>query len=185
MASNNNIAMYQSWKDCYQKKGEEDNDWNHQLSDFDDFPSDYLLNPDALKLCIDQYQYKNIIIIPAGSYLVRCVHSCFMFEGDAVGISGSRRSPPFKSLRTDQIVKAFMEPRATRSLDEAWIPSVEEFRDCDDADDFKTSSSLSKAKEGPPNRISGEEPNPLGSTPQSSSSWTSIALNALETSLSE
>jgi hypothetical protein len=68
---------------------------------------------------------------------VRCIHSCFIFEGEAIGILGSRRSSPFKTLRTEQIVKGFKEPRATRSWDKGWVPSVQEFRDCSSADEFK------------------------------------------------
>jgi hypothetical protein len=88
--NNNNNNMHQSWKeDCYQKKGEEKGtDWTKELSAFDDFPSDYLLDADAFKDCIHQHQHKNFILVPPGADQVRCVHTCYILEGEAIGILG-------------------------------------------------------------------------------------------------
>jgi hypothetical protein len=58
-----------------------------------------------------------------------------------IGILGPRQSSLFKSLNIDQVVKQFAEPRTTRTSDSlgeaSWIPSMEEFMDCDDVEEFK------------------------------------------------
>jgi hypothetical protein len=58
-----------------------------------------------------------------------------------VGILGSRRTSPFKSLNIDQAVKRLLGPKTTRtsdpSRDEGWLPTMEEFIGCANADEFK------------------------------------------------
>jgi hypothetical protein len=153
MADKNRNEMYESLKDCYQKGGKEGIGWiasdiDPKLSVFDDLPNEYAGKPEVFKECIVQYQHEHIILISAGNDLVRCLHSCFVFEEsdkptEVVGILGMRRSSPFKTLNVDHAVKRFAEPRTTRSGSgsKAFIPSMEEFLECEDEVEFKNLTS--------------------------------------------
>jgi hypothetical protein len=145
-------TRYDSWKEYYQKKGEEETGLVRHLqrakiSYLDEFPSQYANDPGAFKEKVALFPYGNFILLPAGTNQVRCLHSCFIF-GDlgeptqVIGILGSRRSSPFKSLNIDQAVKQFTEPRNTRNSDssrgDTWIPSMEEFMECENVEEFKS-----------------------------------------------
>jgi hypothetical protein len=58
-----------------------------------------------------------------------------------VRILGSRRSSPFKTINIDHAMKPFSKPRSTRTSeargDEVWIPTMEEFMYCKNAEEFK------------------------------------------------
>jgi hypothetical protein len=153
MANNNRNEMYSAWTDYYQKGGKESVGWiggdlDPKISVFDDFPTEYAGDPEAFKELIVQNPNESFILIPAGNELVKCLHSCFVFEepdkpAKVVGIMGMRRSSPFKILNVDHAVKRLAEPRATRSgsRSEAFIPSMEEFLECEDEDQFKNLTS--------------------------------------------
>ena len=134
-------ARYDSWEDYYLKKGKEETGLVRHLSQanlsaLDGLPDEYADKPAIFKEKITLFPYGNFIIIPAGTNQIRCIHSCFVFSDpgnptEVIGILGSRRSSPFKSLNIDQAVRSFTEPRNTRnsetSGDDSWIPSMEEF----------------------------------------------------------
>jgi hypothetical protein len=76
---------------------------------------------------------------------VRIIHHCFV-HGDprsptvVVGISGMRRTSPFKTINSNQAMTPFAKPRATRGggNDISFLPSMGEFLGCcENASDFK------------------------------------------------
>jgi hypothetical protein len=103
-------------------------------------------DPAGFKDSVAQYYYGNCILVPAGNNQVRCIHSCFVFGGlrkptEIVGILGSRRSSPFKSVNIDHAVKLLTEPRTTRTSEstggELWLPTMEEFLGCENEEAFR------------------------------------------------
>jgi hypothetical protein len=150
--NNNNHKRYDSWVEYYKEKGEERTGLIRHLARADlsflhDLPTKYVGKPAVFKENVAQYSYGNFILVPSGTNKVRCIHSCFLFgelgkPSKVVGISGSRRTSPFKTLNTEHAVKLFSgPPRTTRAseekVDEAWIPTMEEFMDCDTVEGFK------------------------------------------------
>jgi hypothetical protein len=115
------------------------------LSSLDDLPRTYAGKPTAFKENILKHSPGNFILIPFGVNLVTCVHSCFVFgepgePSTVVGILGTRRSSPFKTINVDHAIRALSEPRTTRASekqDKLWMPTMEEFMACANVDEFK------------------------------------------------
>jgi hypothetical protein len=115
MADYINKKRCDSWGECYLEKGKESGNFGSiargKLSFFDDLPKKHASYKAALKGDVAEFNYGNFILIPVGTNKVRCIHSCFLFselEKDplqVIGILGSRRTSPFKSLNIDQAVK--------------------------------------------------------------------------------
>jgi hypothetical protein len=161
MANYVSNVRYASWEDYYLKKKRDPESHFYRLttkrlSAFDSLPIDYVNRPDAFKNVVESYPEGNFIIIPAGGNLVRCIHHCFVFDepggtSHVIGISGSRRSSPFKSLNIESLVKPLLEPRARRNSEqdggESWAPTMIEFFSCRNADEFK--DIIAKEKEEP------------------------------------
>jgi hypothetical protein len=149
--NNNNDKRYHSWEEYYKRKGEERTGLMHHLaradlSFLDDLPREYVGKPTIFKDNMAQYLYGNFILVPVGTDQVRCIHSCFVFgelgkPSNVVGILGSRRTSPFKTLNIEHAVRPFSGPRTTRASeekgDEAWIPTMEEFMECTTVGGFK------------------------------------------------
>jgi hypothetical protein len=77
MANNMNKKKY------YQTKGEESTGLIRYLAlaefpSFDGLPREYAGKPAAFKESVGQYLYGNFILVPFGTNLVRCIHSCFI-----------------------------------------------------------------------------------------------------------
>jgi hypothetical protein len=151
MADNkDNDEVYDSWEEYYKKKGEERTGFvrnlvQADLSSLDDLPRSYAGKPAVFKESILEHSPGNFILIPCGANLVTCVHSCFVFgePGEpsiVVGILGTRRSSPFKTINVDHAVRPLSEPRTTRASekqDELWTPTMEEFMECTNVGEFK------------------------------------------------
>jgi hypothetical protein len=109
-------------------------------------------DPAVFKENVIQYSYGNFHPYPRGKQPSE-VHSqlfCFWRLGKThqdslVRILGSR-SPPFKSLNIDHVVKQLTEPRTTRTLesmgDELWLPTMEEFLGCEKEEAFRDLTSV-------------------------------------------
>jgi len=152
--ADSNEKRYKSWEEYYLKKGKEDTGLikilnDAELSTFDKLPCKYADDPAVFKENIAQYPFGNCILIPSGGNYVRCMHSCFVFGDlgkptEVIGILGSMRSSPFKSLNIEHAVKAFQEPNATRATQstessggELWLPTMDEFSKCKNPEEFK------------------------------------------------
>jgi hypothetical protein len=149
--NNNNDKRYDSWEEYYKEKGEERTGLirhlaRAELSFLDDLPRKYAGKPTIFKENVAQYPYGNFILVPFGTNQVRCIHSCFLFGElgkpfKVVGILGSWRTSPFKTLNIGHAVKPFLGRRTTRASeekgDEAWIPTMEEFMECNTKKGFK------------------------------------------------
>ena len=149
--NNNYDKRYNSWEEYYKEKGEERTGLirhlaRADLSFLDDLPRKYAGKPAIFKENVAQYPYRNFILVPVGTNQVRCIHSCFLFgelgkPSKVVGILGSWRTSPFKTLNIGHAVKPFSGCRTTRASeekgDEAWIPTMEEFMECNTEKGFK------------------------------------------------
>jgi hypothetical protein len=99
---------------------------------------------ERFKSIVATYYDENFLVLPAGGSNVRIIHRCFV-HGDpgsptvVVGISGVRRTSPFKTINSNQAVTPFAKPRATRGggNDIFFVPSMEEFLGCENFSDFK------------------------------------------------
>ena len=151
-------VKYESWEEYYKKKKEEPEGYfNHfakkRVSAFDSLPIGYVNRPESFKATVDAYPNGNFLLIPAGGNLVRCIHHCFIFkefekQDSVVGISGSRRSSPFKRPNIDRVVRKLTEPRTSRNSkspgDELWVPGIDDFLRCDHAEEFKNTVAVEK-----------------------------------------
>ncbi len=76
---------------------------------------------------------------------MKIIHNCFV-HGDpgnptmVVGIFGTRRTSPFKTINIANAVTLIAKPRATRGggNDISFLPSIEGFLGCGDAADFES-----------------------------------------------
>jgi hypothetical protein len=149
----------------YKEKRDEPGDYFHhfakkRVSAFDSLPSGFAERPEYFKRTVEACTDGNFLLIPAGGNLVRCIHHCFLFkefgkQDSVVGISGSRRSSPFKRVSINGIVKKLSEPRTSRNLkspgDKLWVPTIEDFLGCKNADKFK--DAVAYEKENPPSDL--------------------------------
>jgi hypothetical protein len=114
-----------------------------ELSILDPLPRDYANDTNKFKSCVASYPDGNFLALPAGGNSVRIIHHCFV-HGDpgqqptVVGILGTRRTSPFKTVNSIQAVALITKPRSTRGGGNniSFLPSIEEFMNCDVADDF-------------------------------------------------
>jgi hypothetical protein len=151
MFNNNNNKRYDSWEEYYKRKGEETTGpirhlERADLSFLDDLPREYIGKPAVFKENVAQYPYGNFILVPVRTNQVRCIHSCFVFgelgkPSKVVGILGSWRTSPFKTINVDHAVKPLSGRRTTRASeekgDETWVPTMEEFMECNTVEGFK------------------------------------------------
>jgi hypothetical protein len=116
-----------------------------KLSILDPLPGDYAENSEKFKSMVASYSDGNFLLIPARGNKVRIIHHCFV-QGDpggttvVVGISGMRRTSPFKTVNVAHAVALITKPRATRGggNDISFLPSVDEFLGCENPKDFET-----------------------------------------------
>jgi hypothetical protein len=154
MVDSINDKRFDSWEEYYEKRGEETTGLVRHLEladldSLDDLPLAYAKKPATFKENVAESEFGNFILIPAGNNQVKCIHSCFVFgelggPTNVIGILGSRRSSPFKTLNVDHAVKTFIEPRSTRFSEgeEVWVPTMEEFMECQNAEEFKNLTSF-------------------------------------------
>ena len=161
MADNINEKRHDSWEEHCLEKGKESGLFGSiargKLSFFDNLPKKCARYKAALRGDVAQNHNANFILIPVGANMVRCIHSCFLFSeleeesSGVVGILGSRRTSHFNSLNIDHATKRFLGPKTTRtsdpSGDEGWLPTVEEFIGCANADEFR--NLVSEEQESP------------------------------------
>jgi hypothetical protein len=116
-----------------------------KLSIFDPLPGDYANGADKSKSAVATYPDGNFLVLPAGGNNVRILHHCFVYgepgsPSVVVGISGTRRTSPFKTIHITHAVIPVAEPRATRGGRNVvtFLPSMEEFLGCENASDFES-----------------------------------------------
>jgi hypothetical protein len=155
MADSINDKRYDSWEEYYEKKGEVTTGLVRHLEladldSLDSLPLGYANKAATFKANVSESTFGNFILVPAGNNQVKCIHSCFVFgelggtTTKVIGIFGSRRSSPFKTLNADHATKTLTEPRSTRysKAEEVWVPTMEEFMGCQNADEVKNLASF-------------------------------------------
>ena len=129
---------YASWKDYYSEANKVEEGGFHRLagedlSHFDDLPVSYAERPNALISILLGAYHAPFFLVPLGHGELACLHQCFAFKEEgipdaAIGIYGSRRSSPFKSIWLKGATQKFMESRQTRapysSKDDEWDPTT-------------------------------------------------------------
>jgi len=141
-------VRFDSWVSLYATKAKETTGSlqvlaKSKLSIFDPLPRDYANETNIFKSCVASFPDGNSLVLPAGGNSVRIIHHCFV-HGDpglqpiVVGILGTRRTSPFKTVNSNQAVALITKPRSTRGKgnNTTFRPSIEEFMTCDDAEDF-------------------------------------------------
>jgi hypothetical protein len=149
---------YPSWASYYAKKKEEEGSigliTNERYSIFDELPSSYAGDSSKFTMTVAAYPGFYFILLPAGDHKVRCLHQCLVFgipgySPDVFGILGQEKNSEFKRIHITAAVKRFEVPRVTRSQKAAekaeFLPTMEEFMECEVAEDFKKLRSKEEA----------------------------------------
>jgi hypothetical protein len=101
-----------------------------------------------LRRTVASYLDENFLLVPVGGNKVRIIHAPFVHRDPGgptvvLGISGTRRTSPLKTINIAHAVSLINKPRATRGggNDISFLPSIEEFFGCENSKDFETLTS--------------------------------------------
>jgi hypothetical protein len=122
-SDSNASVRFNSWVSLYKDKARETSGsiqviMKGKLSILNPLPGNYAKNSEKFESMVASYSDGNFLLIPAGGNKVRIIHHCFV-HGDpggttvVVGISGTRRTSPFKIVKVGHAVSLNTKPRAT------------------------------------------------------------------------
>ena len=103
----------------------------------DEVTLSYVLDEKGFLDATETYPF-NWVLVPGLGKAVRLFHSCFASEGKLIGVLGCRSTAPFKQINLTGVSAPISIPPEIRSRSEETIPTLEQFLQVGDEEDFST-----------------------------------------------